>query len=270
MINKKGLVVLVFLFVSILIVTPPASAQIIENDNNYYYQQSNNYDNSQFWQKEYESYFYPGLGHKEYEVLYQNGYRTNTTRYTGLYVLLSNESAVNQYSVTTTIEYKSGYDSYFTPNKGHKQYIEKWVNGIKTTDSVVYTGNYIILSNETINSDYKEIYNGSFDLYLNTTNDPSTKGLSGCDVYYLNTGNRSVRVHISVPYGYSLIIGGANVEGIDGNYIYFNQGEYNKIIENGFAVIVPNNYLYSEFNARVNQARSNGWDCNNITWPSQY
>ncbi|MDD2224949.1 MAG: hypothetical protein PHP97_02190 [Candidatus Shapirobacteria bacterium] len=270
MTNKKSLMLLVFLFFSMLMLTPPASAQIIENGNSYYYQQSNNY-NSQFWQKEYESYFYPGLGHKEYEVLYQNGYRTNTTRYTGLYVFLPNESVMNQYGVTTIIEYKSGYDSYFTPNKGHKQYIEKWVNGTKTNDIPVYTGNYIILPNETIDSIYREPCSNNSDLYLNTTNIPLTKGLSGCNIYYLETGNKTTTIHAEVPYGYSLIVAGVTVDNTNGGvYKTFSTGNRTVKIKNGFAIIISNDDLYNEFQARVKIARNNNWKCSHITWPNQY
>lgn len=264
MINKKGLVLLILLFVSTLIVAFPVSAQIIENGSSYYYQQPSN---NQFWQKEYESFFYPGLGHKEYEILYQNGYRTNTTRYTGLYVVLPNESVINQYT-TTIIEYKSGYDSYFTPGKGHKQYIEKWINGVKTNDVPVYTGNYITLQSETIDPIYRDPCNNNSDLYLNTTNNPSTKGLSGCDIYYLETGNKTTTIYAEVPYGYSLIVAGVAVDNINGGvYKTFSAGNRTVKIKNGFAIIINNDNLYNEFQARVKVAKDNHWKCAHITWP---
>lgn len=259
--SKKSIISTImcaFLFL-LLVNTMPAQAQIIEvtGGANYY----NN--SSDYWQTETEDLYYPGLGHKQYEILYQNGYRTNTTRYTGKYIFFPGESID-----ITTIEWRVSYDSYFTPNKGHKMFLTKWVNGFQTNETN-YTGNYIVLSNETIDPFYREP-NSSSDLYLNTTNTPLTTGLSGCDAYYLNTGNKIVKVHISVPYDYSLIIGGATVEGIKGSYTYYNQGEYNKTIKNGFAILVPKASLYNEFEARVNQAKNNGWACGNINWPSQY
>lgn len=268
-----GTIMCAFLFL-LVVNAMPVQAQIIENTgNSYYYQESNSYNNGQFWQKEYESYFYPNLGHKEYEVLYQNGYRTNTTRYTGLYILLPNESAVNQCNITTVIEYKSGYDSYFTPNQGHKQYIEKWVNGIKTNDAPAYTGNYIVLPNETIDSYeyYRDPCQNNSDIYFNVNNTPKTIGLSGCDIYYLETGNKTTTIHAEIPYGYSIIVAGVTVDNLNGGvYKTFSSGNRTVKIKNGFAIIISNNNLYNEFQNRVQVARDNNWKHAHITWPNQY
>jgi len=296
---KALTLLLVGIFIISLLGTFPAYAQIIEQgtDNGTYYQTT---VTTEEWRLEYEAAFTPGYGHRQYEVLYQNGLRTTTTRYTGGYIILAGESVNStvvqnpvQTTTVTTIEWRVSYDSYFTPNKGHKMFLVKWVNGVQTSE-INYTDNYIVLSNETLpngntsNWDPYGPYNpyspnsncsnnntnqnwDNADVYLNN-NTPKTTGLSGCDAYYLNTGNRKVKIHVTVPYGWSLIVGGTQVESKSGGvYDYWpNQGEYTKTVKNGFAIIVPKASLYSEFKARVQLARDSGWDNRYVTWPSQY
>lgn len=287
---KKSLALLVGILMIISLLATPAFAEIYEEDSNVVYTQNTGIQSE--WRTEYESAFTDGQGHKWYQVLYQNGQRTTTTQYVldnysnFTYVLLPGETVQQTPSInwTNTTAPSTGEWRLITVN-GLPSY---FVNSV--TNQIIYVAtSQSSVTNSSVNSVYNPYgpYNpydpGNFtinstnqnwnnaDVYLNINNTPKTKGLSGSDIYYLNTGNRSVRVHVTVPYGWSLIVGGTEIESKSGGvYNYWsNQGEYTKTINNGFAILVQKSDLYNEFAARVNLAISNGWDHHNVVWPSR-
>lgn len=268
--KSKSLVLIIGILIILSLSGMTTSAQIIETngvtDNGYYQPTIVN----EVWQLEYESAFTDGLGHKQYEVLYQNGYRTTTTRYTGTYIVLGGENVNNNNYVNNNINVNNNKGEWRFINNVEKPYFVNSVTNeifyIVTTSPVQTYDPYGPYSPYDPGNSNNNNSN-STDMYLNINNTPKTTGLSGCEAYYLNTGNRTVKVHVTVPSGWRLIIGGVQVENkSNGVYTYFTS-TCTKTVKNGFAILVPSDSLYSEFKARVQLARDNNWDCRYITWP---
>jgi hypothetical protein len=223
------------------------------------------------WRVEYEDLFYEGLGHKQYEVLYQNGYRTTTTRYTGAYIVLQGE-VVNNTNYVENINNNKG-EWRFISNVERPYFINQvtseilYVTNINPnstpTDQYDPYGEYNPYSPDPVNC----LNNNSSNIYLNIKNTPVQRE-NGYDSYYLQTGNKKVTMNIVVPYGYAAVVGAVAINNkTKGVYDYYLPGTYNLEVTNGFAVIVPRANLVEEFNRRLDIAIANNWAHKNVLRP---